>query len=133
MTSLGAPLLPSIADATHVSLATAQWILTAALLAGGLATPIMGHLADGPRQRTVVLTTLVILIAGSVLAVFAPTFAILVLARGLQGVGFGVVPVTMAIARRHQSPGCGGPDGGHPVGDHGGGCRPRLSAVRPAG
>ncbi len=103
MTSLGAPLLPSIADAMHVSLATAQWILTAALLAGGLATPIMGHLADGPRQRTVVLTTLVILIAGSVLAVFAPTFAILVLARGLQGVGFGVVPVTMAIARRHQS------------------------------
>ena len=103
MTSLGAPLLPGIADATHVSLATAQWILTAALLAGGLATPIMGHLADGPRQRTVVLTTLVILIAGSVLAVFAPTFTILVLARGLQGVGFGVVPVTMAIARRHQS------------------------------
>ena len=103
MTSLGAPLLPSIADAMHVSLATAQWILTAALLAGGLATPIMGHLADGPRQRSVVLTTLVILIAGSVLAVFAPTFAILVLARGLQGVGFGVVPVTMAIARRHQS------------------------------
>jgi predicted MFS family arabinose efflux permease len=103
MTSLGAPLLPSIAAATHVSLANAQWILTAALLAGGLATPIMGHLADGPRQRTVVLITLMILIAGSALAVFAPTFVILVVARGLQGVGFGVVPVTMAIARRHQS------------------------------
>lgn len=104
MTSLGAPLLPSIAHATHVSLATAQWILTAALLTGGLATPIMGHLADGPRQRAVVLTTLVILVAGSLLAVLTTSFPLLVVARALQGCGFGVVPVTMAIARRHLPP-----------------------------
>ena len=102
MTSLGTPLLPSIAAATHVSLGTGQWILTAALLSGGLATPIMGHLADGPQQRQVVLTTLTIVLAGSVLAVTAPTFGLLVVARAMQGCGFGVVPVTMAIARRHQ-------------------------------
>lgn len=104
MTSLGAPLLPSIAAATHVSLATAQWILTAALLTGGLATPVMGHLADGPHQRAVVLTTLVILVGGSLLAVLTTSFPVLVVARALQGCGFGVVPVTMAIARRHLPP-----------------------------
>ena len=105
MTSLGTPLLPSIATATHVALGTAQWILTAALLAGGLATPIMGHLADGPHQRRVVLTTLVVVLLGSLLAVGAPSFGWLVAARALQGSGFGIVPVTMAVARRHQEPG----------------------------
>lgn len=103
MTSLGAPLVPSVADAMHVSLSTAQWILTAALLTGGLSTPVLGHLADGPHQRAVVLSTLTVLLCGSVLALVAPTFVVLVIARALQGCGFGIVPVTMAIARRHQA------------------------------
>jgi predicted MFS family arabinose efflux permease len=103
VTSLGAPLVPSVAAATHVSLATAQWMLTAALLTGALATPILGHLSDGDHQRVLVLVTLAVVLAGCLLAVFARNFPQLVVARGLQGTGFGVIAVSMSIARRHQA------------------------------
>ena len=99
ISSLGAPLIPTIAATNHVSLSTAEWILTMALLTGALATPVMGRLADGPRQRQVILVALVVVLAGSVLAAVSHTFEVLVVGRGLQGVGLGLLPVTMAIAR----------------------------------
>jgi len=52
VSSLGAQLIPTIAETDHVSVSTAQWVLTAALLTGALATPVMGRLADGPRNAT---------------------------------------------------------------------------------
>ena len=108
VSSLGAPLIPRIAVHDHVSLGTAQWVLTAALLTGALATPLLGRLADGPRQRRVVAGTLAVVLVGCVLAAAAPTFAVLVLGRALQGVGLGVLPVNMAIARRMLAPAAAG-------------------------
>ena len=103
VSSLGALLIPSIARADHVSLSTAQWLLTAALLTGALATPIMGRLADGPRQRDVILGALAVVLVGCVLAAVSDQFIVVVAGRALQGFGLGLLPVTMAIARRHLS------------------------------
>ena len=55
ISSLGAPLIPSIAAADHVSLPDAQWSLTLTLLVGAVATPVFGRLGDGPRRRAVML------------------------------------------------------------------------------
>ena len=104
VSSLGAPLIPSIARADHVSLSTAEWVLTAALMAGALATPAMGRLADGPRKRRVIEVALVVVLAGCVLSAVSSSFAVLVVGRGLQGVGLGLLPVTMAVARSQFSP-----------------------------
>jgi MFS family permease len=101
VSSLGAPLIPSIAQVDHVPLSTAQWVLTAALLTGALATPVMGRLADGARQRTVIVVTLSVVLAGCVLSAVSTSFVVLVVGRGLQGVGLGLLPVNMAIARRN--------------------------------
>ncbi len=101
VSSLGAPLIPTIAQDDHVTLSTAQWVLTAALLTGALATPVMGRLADGARQRAVILVTLSVVLAGCVLSALATSFVVLVVGRGLQGVGLGLLPVNMAIARRN--------------------------------
>jgi MFS family permease len=101
VSSLGAPLIPTIAKAESVSLSTGQWLLTAALLAGALATPVMGRLSDGPRQREVVLAALGAVLVGCLLAAVSNSFTVVVVGRGLQGVGLGLLPVTMAIARRH--------------------------------
>jgi MFS family permease len=100
VSSLGAPLVPTIAKDNGVSLSTGEWVLTAALLTGALATPVLGRLADGPRQRQVVAAALGATLAGCVLAAVSSDFALLVLGRGLQGIGLGLLPVTMAIARR---------------------------------
>jgi len=53
ISSLGAPLIPTIARDFHDSLSTAQWSLTIALLSGAIAAPVMGRLGDGPRRRAV--------------------------------------------------------------------------------
>jgi MFS family permease len=93
VSSLGAPLIPTLSRADGVSLSTGEWILTITLLAGALATPVMGRLADGPRQRAVVV--------GCVLSAVSNGFTVLIIGRALQGVGLGLLPVAMAIARRN--------------------------------
>ena len=104
VSSLGAPLVPTIATTYHVSLSTAQWVLTAALLTGALATPVMGKLADGTHQRRLILLTLGVVMAGCVLSAVSTSFVMLVLGRALQGFGLGLLPVNMAIARRNLRP-----------------------------
>jgi MFS family permease len=104
VSNLGAPLISTLSHADGVSLSTGEWILTITLLTGALVTPIMGRLADGPRQRDVILFTLGCVVVGCMVAAVSENFAELLIGRGLQGVGLGILPVTMAIARRHLSP-----------------------------
>src|ERR1700722_7933717 len=104
VSSLGAPLIPTLSRVDGVSLSTGEWILTITLLTGALLTPIMGRLADGPRQRDVILFTLGCAVIGCIVAAVSENFAELLIGRGLQGFGLGILPVTMAVARRHMSP-----------------------------
>src|ERR1700712_3059974 len=97
--SLGAPLVPTVAATTHVSLADAQWSLTISLLAGAVATPVMGRLGDGPRRRSVVLVALLIVGLGAILSALPLAFGWLIVGRALMGVGLGLTPLTMATAR----------------------------------
>ena len=101
VSSLGAPLIPTLSRADGVSLSTGEWILTITLLAGALATPVMGRLADGPRQRAVILAALGAVVVGCVLSAVSNGFTVLIIGRALQGVGLGLLPVAMAIARRN--------------------------------
>jgi predicted MFS family arabinose efflux permease len=104
ISSLGAPLIPSVARALHVSLDSAQWSLTVALLSASVAAPIMGRLGDGPRRRATIIGGLAIVFAGSIVAGLAQSLPLLLVGRAMQGVGLGLAPVTMAAARDHLSP-----------------------------
>jgi MFS family permease len=104
ISSLGAPLIPSISDDLGVSLSAAQWSLTATLLVGVVSSPVMGRLGDGPRRRETLLVGLVVVTAGSVVAALAPSLAVLVAGRAMQGVGLGLVPLGMATARDEVPP-----------------------------
>ncbi|MCW2601597.1 MAG: transporter [Frankiales bacterium] len=99
VSSLGAPLVPTIAADTHVSLATAQWSLTISLLVGAVATPTMGRLGDGPHRRTVVLVAIATVVIGCVLAALPLSFPYLLVGRALMGTGLGLTPIAMATAR----------------------------------
>jgi MFS family permease len=101
ISSLGVLLIPTIAAAQDVSLASAQWILTASLLVGAVATPVLGRCSDGPRRRLVLVAALAVVLAGSVLAATATTFPQLLAGRALQGVTYGIIPVTMSLAREY--------------------------------
>jgi MFS family permease len=99
ISSLGAPLIPSISDDLGVSLSAAQWSLTATLLIGVVSSPVMGRLGDGPHRRATLVGGLAVVTAGSVIAALAPSLALLVVGRAMQGVGLGLLPLTMATAR----------------------------------
>ncbi|MET8622190.1 MFS transporter [Kitasatospora sp. NPDC004669] len=99
ISSLGAPMIPTIAAVDHVSLAEAQWSLTITMLVGAVATPVLGRLGDGPARRTVTLTAAAMVVLGSVLAALPLGFGWLVAGRALQGVGVGLTPLAIATAR----------------------------------
>lgn len=101
VSSLGAPLIPSIAIDYNVSVGGAQWSLTIALLVGAVTAPILGRLGDGPQRRNVMLGTLGLVTIGSVLAALPLSYAALLTGRGLQGIGLGLMPLAMTLARDH--------------------------------
>ena len=104
VSTLGTPLIPDIAADQGVSLHAAQWMLTITLLVGAVTTPILGRLGDGPGRRRVLLVGLAAVCLGSLVAATADSFGQLLVGRALQGVGYGTVPLTIAIARRELSP-----------------------------
>ncbi|WP_300404107.1 MFS transporter [Nocardioides sp.] len=99
VSSLGAPLVPSIAEQYDVSVTAAQWALTSTLLAGAVATPVLGRLGSGRRRRPAVLAGIAVVLLGTLLAALPLGYLPLVLGRALQGVGLALVPLVLAIAR----------------------------------
>ncbi|MFT3813394.1 MAG: MFS transporter [Acidovorax sp.] len=101
--SLGAPLITAVANRFGVPLATAQWTLTAPLLVGAIATPVLGRLGGGPYRRQTILAILAAVAAGSVLTVVPPSFGWLLAGRIGQGAGLGLTALMMGVARDHLS------------------------------
>jgi predicted MFS family arabinose efflux permease len=99
--SLGAPLITPVADQFSVSLAAAQWTLTAPLLVGAIATPVLGRLGVGPHRRQVIIATLSVVAVGSLLTVVPPSFGWLLAGRVAQGAGLGLTALMMGVARDH--------------------------------
>lgn len=107
--SLGTPLITSVATTFHVSLDSAQWTLTIALLSGAVATPVLGRLGAGPHRRATILATLAVVVAGSALTVLPLPFAWLLVGRAAQGVGLGLTALMMGVARDHLPEGAARP------------------------
>ncbi len=104
VSSLGMLLVPAISLEMDVSVSTAQWMLTVNLLAGAIATPVMGRLSDGPHKKRLLVIALMVILAGSVIAAMAPNFTVFLIGRAIQGLTYGIVPVTIALARRYVTP-----------------------------
>lgn len=101
ISSLGAPLIPTLARDLHSSLSATQWSLTATLLVGAVASPVVGRLGDGPHRREVLLACLALVTLGGAIAAVASSLGVLVAGRALQGLGLALMPLTMASARDH--------------------------------
>ncbi|HEX4559909.1 MAG TPA: MFS transporter [Mycobacterium sp.] len=93
------PVLGIIAHQLNASTVAASWAVTANLLAAAAATPLIGRLADLHSKKHVLLTVLVVVLAGSVLAATTSSLALLVVARVLQAASYGLYPISIAILR----------------------------------
>jgi predicted MFS family arabinose efflux permease len=97
--ALGTPLIPTVSEKLDVSLDSAQWTLTIALLVGAVGTPLISRLADGGRRRRILTVTLVLTVLGAIIGALAPNFGWLLAGRAMQGAGYAIAPVAIGIVR----------------------------------
>jgi len=82
------PALPNIASAFHITVANRpQMVLSIFLVGFGVGQFVMGPLSDRFGRRPVLLGGMALYCVASLLAVAAPSFETLLLARALQGLG----------------------------------------------
>src|SRR3954465_15359322 len=99
MQTLVVPLLPRYPELLHTSAATVTWLVTATLVAGAAAAPLMGRLAEMCGERRVLLVGRGLGLRGSALGAAAPDVGTLIVARALQGASLGVIPLGISIMR----------------------------------
>src|SRR3954449_6809614 len=75
-----------------------SWVITAYLLASTAVAPVFGTLSDIYGRRAMIVTALSLFVAGSVLCALAPNMTVLIIARGLQGLGGGgIMPIVQTV------------------------------------
>jgi EmrB/QacA subfamily drug resistance transporter len=102
--SLVIPVLTTVQHELHTSQSAVTWVLTAYLLSASVMTPILGRIGDMAGKKRIFVVTLVALAAGSLLAAVASSVAVMIVARVIQGVGGGMVPVAFGIIRDEFPP-----------------------------
>jgi EmrB/QacA subfamily drug resistance transporter len=93
------PALPRLQEDLHTSGTWVTWTVTAYLLTGSVATPIIGRLGDQHGKVKMMLIALSIFLVGSIGAIFAWNISSLIVWRAVQGVGGAVFPLSFAIIR----------------------------------
>src|ERR1700729_4157465 len=97
--SLVIPVLTTVAKELHTSQDAVTWVLTAYLLSASIMTPILGRVGDMFGKKWVFVGTLIALAVGSMLAAVAPNLAVMIVARVIQGVAGGMLPLGFGIIR----------------------------------
>ena len=93
------PIQAELPTLLGVSRDVSAWVITVTLLVAAICTPISGRLGDMYGKKTVALALLGLLALGSVVAALSPSVVLLIVGRGLQGMGMGVVPLGISILR----------------------------------
>ncbi len=101
VSGFGTPLIPEVARVHDVSLEAAQWALTVTLVVGAVTTPVVSRLGDGRRRRRVLVLALAAVALGGLVAAALGTFPGLLAGRALQGLGYGLIPLTIGVAREY--------------------------------
>jgi EmrB/QacA subfamily drug resistance transporter len=75
-----------------------SWVITAYLLASTAVAPVFGTFSDIYGRRAMIVTALSLFVAGSILCALAPSMTVLIVARGLQGLGGGgILPIVQTV------------------------------------
>ncbi|CAM2963094.1 MFS transporter [Prescottella defluvii] len=104
MQTLVVPLIGDLPRIFDTSASNASWVITITLLVAAVATPITGRLGDLLGKRRMLLLCTVPLVLGSVTCALATSLAPMVIGRGLQGLGMGMVPLGISALRELVPP-----------------------------
>ncbi|MEV6563720.1 MFS transporter [Streptomyces kronopolitis] len=99
MQTLLVPVIKDLPVLLNTAPSNATWVLTATLLAGAVATPIMGRLGDLNGKRRMLLMSLAIMVVGSLVCAFTDDLVTMIVGRALQGFAMGAIPLGIGIMR----------------------------------
>ncbi len=98
------PAIPEIMVDFEIPFGTAAWIFSGYMIVAAVMTPIAGKMSDVYGKKKILLTLLIIYIAGTVTGGFANDISILLVSRLLQGVGLAAVPAAFSLVRESFPP-----------------------------
>ncbi|MFD0473584.1 MFS transporter [Nonomuraea thailandensis] len=99
MQTLVVPLVGELPRLLDASAADTSWVITVTLLVGAVATPVVGKLGDLYGKRRMMLACSVPLIAGSVVCALSGSLIPMIVGRGMQGLGVGMIPLGVSALR----------------------------------
>ncbi|MEU3652866.1 MFS transporter [Streptomyces sp. NPDC032161] len=99
MQTLLVPVIKDLPAFLRTTPSNATWVMTATLLAGAVATPIMGRLGDLYGKRKMLLASLAVMVTGSLICGFTDALVVMIVGRALQGFAMGVIPLGIGIMR----------------------------------
>nr|CAM34357.1 putative major facilitator superfamily permease [Streptomyces tendae] len=103
--SMPTPALPDIAATLHTTTDVIGLAQALFFLLGGLLSVIMAACSDYGNARTLMAVSLVLAVAGSLVAAAAPGVAVFVVGRALQATATAVFPVALRVLRQTLPPG----------------------------
>ncbi len=103
--TLVVPILGQLPQIFSTSAANTSWIVTVTLLAGAVATPVLGRLGDMYGKKRMLLVAITPFIIGSVICALSTSLAPMILGRALQGLANGMVPLGISLLHDVLPPG----------------------------
>ncbi|MFB6871013.1 MFS transporter [Streptomyces sp. NPDC056323] len=99
MQTLVTPLIAKLPQILSTTPSNAAWVITVTLLVSAVCVPVSGRLGDMVGKRRMLLVCSVPLIVGSVVCALSSSVVPMIVGRGLQGMGMGVLPLGIALLR----------------------------------
>ncbi|MFJ8928104.1 MULTISPECIES: MFS transporter [unclassified Streptomyces] len=99
MQTLLVPVIKDLPELLSTAPSNATWVMTSTLLAGAVSTPIMGRLGDLAGKRRMLLTSLAIMVLGSLVCGFTDNLLVMIVGRALQGFAMGAIPLGIGLMR----------------------------------
>jgi len=98
------PIQSELPQLLHTTGANAAWVITITLLAGGVAMPTAGRLADLYGKQRVLVASAALLVVASVVCGLSGSLAPMLVGRALQGLAMGFIPVGISLMREITPP-----------------------------
>jgi MFS family permease len=91
------PVLPIIAEQLDASTTQTQWLLTATLLVGAAAVPVVSRLADMFGRRLLLTVCLLFLAVGSAIDAATDDIRVMIVGRALAGLSMAAIPLGISL------------------------------------
>lgn len=93
------PAIPDFIKDFNITYNTSSWILSSYLIAGAVATPIVGKLSDVYGKKKVLLIIMAVYSSGVLAGGLANSLWLMLAARIAQGIGISMFPIAFGIIR----------------------------------